>query len=402
MLSLSALPWMNLRGYPVRTGTLIVFSMLMTMTIFGGTLVIQGIEHGLRTVQSRLGADIMVTPAQADTDFDAQTFLVSAEPSYFYMEAATREKVAAIDGVEAASSQLFLASARASCCSGRYQVIAYDPSTDFTIQPWMSDAVGRTQLGDNEVIVGANVLANDPNNFQLFDNTLTVVGQFDPTGSNLDNAVYMNFDTAKMVIDSSLRKGLNKYSTLETDNIISTVMVKVKAGHDAEAVAAQISQQVPGVSVATSTNLVSGIAQSLDATSRTVTVLIALAWAVGLLMITLVFVLMIQERRREFATLIAAGAHRRMISGIIIREALAVNLLGGAGGIVVSGVLLVSFSGLVREGLGGGFLVPSVPTMALLALGALASVGFVALVSSWIALRYVTRMDASLALKEGE
>ena len=402
MLSLSALPWMNLRGYPVRTGTLIVFSMLMTMTIFGGTLVIQGIEHGLRTVQSRLGADIMVTPAQADTDFDAQTFLVSAEPSYFYMEAATREKVAAIDGVEAASSQLFLASARASCCSGRYQVIAYDPSTDFTIQPWMSDAVGRTQLGDNEVIVGANVLANDPNNFQLFDNTLTVVGQFDPTGSTLDNAVYMNFETAKMVIDSSLRKGLNKYSTLETDNIISTVMVKVKAGHDAEAVAAQISQQVPGVSVATSTNLVSGIAQSLDATSRTVTILIALAWAVGLLMITLVFVLMIQERRREFATLIAAGAHRRMISGIIIREALAVNLLGGAGGIVVSGVLLVSFSGLVREGLGGGFLVPSVPTMALLALGALASVGFVALVSSWIALRYVTRMDASLALKEGE
>ena len=402
MLSLSALPWMNLRGYPVRTGTLIVFSMLMTMTIFGGTLVIQGIEHGLRTVQSRLGADIMVTPAQADTDFDAQTFLVSAEPSYFYMEAATREKVAAIDGVEAASSQLFLASARASCCSGRYQVIAYDPSTDFTIQPWMSDAVGRTQLGDNEVIVGANVLANDPNNFQLFDNTLTVVGQFDPTGSTLDNAVYMNFDTAKMVIDSSLRKGLNKYSTLETDNIISTVMVKVKAGYDAEAVAAQISQQVPGVSVAASTNLVSGIAQSLDATSRTVTVLIASAWAAGLLMITLMFVLMIQERRREFATLIAAGAHRRMISGIIIREALAVNLLGGAGGIVVSGVLLVSFSGLVREGLGGGFLVPSVPTMALLALGALASVGLVALVSSWIALRYVTRMDASLALKEGE
>ena len=320
MLSLSRLPWMNLRGYPVRTGTLMVFSMLMTMTIFGGTLVVQGIEHGLRTTQSRLGADIMVTPAEADTDFDAQTFLVSAEPSYFYMDASAREAVAAVDGVEAASSQLFLASARASCCSGRYQVIAYDPATDFTIQPWMSDAVGQTQLGDNEVIVGANVLANDPNNFQLFDNTLTVVGQFDPTGSTLDNAVYMNFETAKKVIDSSLRKGLNKYSTLETDRIISSVMVKVAPGYDAEAVAAQIREQVPGVAVATSTMLVSGIAQSLDATSRTVTVLIGVAWGVGLLMITLMFVLMIVERRKEFATLIAAGAHRRMISRIIIHE----------------------------------------------------------------------------------
>ena len=371
MLSLSRLPWMNLRGYPVRTGTLMVFSMLMTMTIFGGTLVVQGIEHGLRTTQSRLGADIMVTPDEGDTDFDAQTFLVNAEPSYFYMDASTRKAVAAVDGVEAASSQLFLASARASCCSGRYQVIAYDPATDFTIQPWINDAVGQTQLGEDEVIVGANVLANDPDNFQLFDNTLRVVGQFDPTGSTLDNAVYMNFETAKKVIDSSLRKGLNKYSTLETDRIISSVMVKVAPGYDAEAVAAQIREQVPGVSVATSTKLVSGIAASLDATSRTVTVLIGVAWGAGLLMITLMFVLMIVERRREFATLIA-------------------------------GVLLISFSDLVRQSLGGGFLVPSLPTLALLALGALASVGLVALVSSWIALRYVTTMDASLALKEGE
>lgn len=266
----------------------------------------------------------------------------------------------------------------------------------------MNDAVGQTQLGENEVIVGANVLANDPDNFQLFDNTLRVVGQFDPTGSTLDNAVYMNFETAKKVIDSSLRRGLNKYSTLETDRIISSVMVKVAPGYDAEAVATQIREQVPGVAVATSTKLVSGIAQSLDATSRTVTVLISVAWGAGLLMITLMFVLMIVERRKEFATLIAAGAHRRMISRIIIREALAVNALGGIGGIVVSGVLLMSFSGLVRQSLGGGFLVPSLPTLALLALGALASVGLVALVSSWIALRYVTTMDASLALKEGE
>ena len=376
MLSRSRLPWMNLRGYPVRTGTLVLFSMLMTMTIFGGTLIVQGIEHGLRTVQSRLGADIMVTPAEADTDFDAQTFLVSAE--------------------------LFLATARASCCSGRYQVIAYDPATDFTIQPWMRDAVGRTQLGDDEVIVGANVLANDPNNFQLFDNTLRVVGQFDATGSTLDNAVYMNFETAKKVIDSSLRKGLNKYSTLETDRIISSVMVKVAPGYDAEAVGAQIHQQVPGVAVATSARMVSGIAQSLDSTSRTVAVLIGVAWGVGLLMITLLFVLMVAERKREFATLVAMGAHRRMISGIIIREALGVNILGGVGGIIISGVLLVSFSGLVDQSLGGGFLVPSALTLALLALGALASVGIVALVSSWIALRYVTTMDASLALKEGE
>ena len=98
MLSLARLPWMNLRGYPVRTGTLVVFSMLMTMAMFGGTMLVSGIDRGLRTVESRLGADIMVTPADAD-DFDPQAFLVGAEPSYFYMDETTRDQVAAVDGL---------------------------------------------------------------------------------------------------------------------------------------------------------------------------------------------------------------------------------------------------------------------------------------------------------------
>lgn len=353
MLSLARLPWMNLRGYPVRTGTLVVFSMLMTMAMFGGTMLVSGIDRGLRTVESRLGADIMVTPADAD-DFDPQAFLVGAEPSYFYMDEATRDQVAAVDGVEAASAQLFLATARASCCSGRYQVIAFDPATDFTIQPWISDTVGALDLGDMEVIVGANVGVADPENFSLFGNKLRVVAQFDTTGSTLDNAVYANFDTARILIDSSLDKGLNKYTTLDTGHIISSVMVRVAPGRDVDAVAADIQASVPGVSVTTSTTMVSGIARSLEATSRTVTVLVALVWGVGVAMITLIFVLMIVERKREFGTLIALGAHKGLIARIVVSEAVAVNAVGAGLGVLVSGVLITSFSGLVRQTIGRG------------------------------------------------
>lgn len=402
MLSLRRLPWMNLRGYPVRTGTLVLFSALMTMTIFGGTMLVQGIERGLATVQSRLGADIMVTPADADNDFDAQSFLVHAEASYFYMPTSTSEAVAAVDGVQSSSPQLFLASARASCCSGRYQVIAFDPGSDFTVQPWIADSVGQAQLGHMDVIVGANVSVYDTDNFALFGQRLHVVGKFDPTGSTLDNAVYTNFDTAKILIDSSLRKGLNKYTSLDTDDIISSVMVKVAPGRDVNAVAADIERSVPGVSVTTSTRMVSGIAQSLDATSRTVVTLIALVWGVGLLMITLIFVMMIIERKREFASLIVAGAHRGLVSRIILAESLTVNAIGGVVGIVISGVLIASFSGLVRQTIGTGFLVPPITTIALLALASLAAIAVVAVVASWISVRSIRAMDAGSLLKEGE
>ena len=398
MLSLARLPWMNLRGYPVRSGTLVLFSALMTMVVFGGTMLVTGIDRGLHTVESRLGADIVVTPADAD-DFDAQAFLVSPEPSYFYMDEGVRDEVAAVDGVESASAQLFLATARASCCSGRYQVIAFDPATDVTIQPWISDTAGDV---DMEVIVGANVGVADPENFSLFGNKLRVVAQFDTTGSSLDNAVYTTFDTARVLIDSSLDKGLNKYTSLDTDHIISSVMVRVAPGGDVDAVAADIEARVPGVSVTTSTTMVSGIAASLEATSRTVSALIAVVWGIGLVMITLVFVMMIVERKREFGTLIALGAHRGLISRVVALEAVTVNAAGAAVGVVVSGVLIASFSGLVRQTIGVGFLVPSLPVIAGLAVGALASMGVVALVSTWIALRALHTADASALLKEGE
>ena len=402
MLSLARLPWMNLRGYPVRSGILAFFSMLMAMVMFGGTMIVCGIDRGLGTVESRLGADIMVTPADASSDFDAQAFLVGAEPSYFYMDEGVAGEVAGVDGVGAASPQLFLATARASCCSGRYQVIAFDPATDFTIQPWISDTSGASSLGDMEVVVGANVGVSDPENFSLFGHRLRVVAQFDQTGSTLDNAVYANFDTARILIDSSLEKGLNKYTSLDTDHIISSVMVRVEPGRDVNAVASDIAARVPGVSVATSTTLVSGISRSLDNTSRTVTTLIALVWGVGLVMMTLMFVMMVVERKREFGTLLVVGAHRRRVPRVIAREAVILNAAGGALGILISGVLIVSFSGLVQQTIGIGFLVPSLAVIAALVALVLASTGLVALVSSWIALRCLNMADASALLKEGE
>ena len=402
MLSLARLPWMNLRGYPVRSGILAFFSMLMAMVMFGGTMIVCGIDRGLGTVESRLGADIMVTPADASSDFDAQAFLVGAEPSYFYMDEGVAGEVAGVDGVGAASPQLFLATARASCCSGRYQVIAFDPATDFTIQPWISDTSGASSLGDMEVVVGANVGVSDPENFSLFGHRLRVVAQFDQTGSTLDNAVYANFDTARILIDSSLEKGLNKYTSLDTDHIISSVMVRVEPGRDVNAVASDIAARVPGVSVATSTTLVSGISRSLDNTSRTVTTLIALVWGVGLVMMTLMFVMMVVERKREFGTLLVVGAHRHLVSRVIALEAVILNAAGGALGILISGVLIVSFSGLVRQTIGIGFLVPSLAVIAALVALVLASTGLVALVSSWIALRCLNMTDASALLKEGE
>lgn len=405
MISLKNLPWRNLRGYAGRTAALLLFSALMAVSVFGGTMMICGVRSGLETVRSRLGADIMVTPESAKNEFDAQTVLLKAEPGYFYMDSGILEEIRSADGVEAASPQLFLASAKAGCCSTRVQMIAFDPATDFTVQPWLKDAHVPGQMGLLDVVIGSTVdwtSAAQDDVIRFYDTECHVVGQFAPTGSTLDSAVYMNFDTCKALIQACREKGMFKYENLDADAVISSVMIRVKPGYDIESVADRIRHQVDGVSVASSAKMVSGIAESLKKVSGTVSVLIPVFWLLGVLMVVLIFTLMMNARGREFASLRAMGAGRGILSGIVIREAFLVNLWGGLIGIAAAAVFLYSFSGLITEMLGSGFVLPPIGQALLLGLLTMLSVMVAAVLSAWISVRKVNRMDAALVLKEGE
>lgn len=405
MLTRNTLPLRNLRGNGGRTAALLAFAALMAAAVFGGALLIGGVRGGLDTVTARLGADILVTPDSAKNDFDAQTALLQAEPGYFYMDASVADQVAALDGVERVSPQLFLASTKSGCCSARLQMIGFDPASDFTIQPWIADTTVTGDMGLMDVVVGSNVdwsSVSQNGTLRFYDSECRVIGQFAPTGSTLDSAVYMNFDTCKALIAACREKGMFRYENLDADRAVSAVLVRLAPGADAAAVAARINETIPGVTAVASTRMVAGIADSLRTVSAAVTALIALVWGLGLGLTVLLFVLMMGERRREFAGLRAMGMSRRMVSALVAREALTVSALGGLAGIGLSGLVIFSFSRLIGQGLGVGFLIPGAGQTALLAAAGLASVLAASALAAGIAAGRLHRMDVSLILKEGE
>lgn len=402
MLSLNKLPWKNLRGYAGRTLALIAFAILMTAASFEGTLLVRGVKEGLEAIRSRLGADILVTPADAKNEFDAQTVLLQAEPGYFYMDAGILEEIQSVPGVEKVSPQLFLASASSGCCSAKLQIIAFDPQTDFTIQPWIRESFGAQKMGLMDIIVGSNVTIYDDYIIRLYGNDCHVIGQFAPTGSTLDNAVYTDFETIKVLLQSSFDIGLNKYSPFDIDGVISSAAIKVQPNENIETIAEEIRNRIEGVSVVTSTNMISGIAASLAGISRTVNIFIILFWLIGLIMTLLIFSLMIHERKREFASLQAAGAGKNILRRIVTEEALIVFLSGGCLGIVLSGCIITSFRTLIEQKLGMSFLIPPAGQTILLGVFSLIAMTAAAGLTSFIASGQLTRMDACLILKEGE
>lgn len=403
MLTLKNLPVKNLNSYPGRTIAMLIFAGLMSAAVFGGMLIIRGLRQGLESVQSRLGADILVTPEDADNDFDAQTFLIQAEPGYFYMDASKLDQIRAVEGVETASPQMFLASATSSCCSAKLQIIAFDPDTDFTIQPWIRETFhGAQKLGKMDVIVGANVTVYDDHILRLYNNDCRVIGQFAPTGYSLDNAVYTDFETIKVLITSSFDTKLNKYQPFNTEDVISSVLVRVKNGYDAGDVANKIKNSVSGLNTTATKSMVSKIADSLSSISTSVHVFTIVILFVGALMTILIFLMMINERTREFASLRAMGASRNILSYIVIGEAVFINLLGGLIGIIASAVVIIGFSGVIREKLGIGFTPPSPRHIIIPAFFGIVVALLAAVAACLAAVKRVNRLDVSLVLKEGE
>jgi putative ABC transport system permease protein len=141
-MSLFQLALKNISGNSFRSGVVSLCALLVAAFALTTTLLMRGAENSLRLAIDRLGADIIVVPSGNQAKIESA--LLMGVPARFWMPQNNLDKIAAIPGVEAVSPQLYLDTLTgASCCSvSDMFMIAYDPLTDFTIQPWLEQKLG--------------------------------------------------------------------------------------------------------------------------------------------------------------------------------------------------------------------------------------------------------------------
>ncbi|MDR2375859.1 MAG: ABC transporter permease, partial [Treponema sp.] len=144
----------NLKAKPARTACLVVVAAILAFTLFGGSILALNLRQGLAAMTKRFGADLMVVPA--GTSEKAQSILLRGVISYFYFDEAIVDSVARTEGIACASPQFFLTSLAEGCCDAAVQLIAYDPATDFVVQPWMAEKYSRS-VEDGQVVVGSRI-----------------------------------------------------------------------------------------------------------------------------------------------------------------------------------------------------------------------------------------------------
>lgn len=135
-VTLAGLPLINLRRRPFRTVALIIVTAMLTVAFYGGSLLSLNLDNGLNSMQSRMGADLMVTPQ--NTANQAEALLTGSASSTFYFTNDIGDGVAKVDGVAESTVQTYISSLAASCCDEKVQIIGFNPGTDFVVTPWIS------------------------------------------------------------------------------------------------------------------------------------------------------------------------------------------------------------------------------------------------------------------------
>ena len=174
----------NLKNRPWRTAALAALTAFLAAAVFGGSVVVLSLRSGLRSLEARLGADIIVVPSEAQSKVSFQNMFLQGTTGAFYMDPSALDRVLETKGVEKAAPQTFLASLKADCCSAKIQVIGIEPELDFTVQPWIARSLTHG-LGDMDIAAGCKVEAGIGEIIRIYDQRCKVVARLEPTGTGL-------------------------------------------------------------------------------------------------------------------------------------------------------------------------------------------------------------------------
>jgi len=319
--------------------------------------------------------------------------LLTVQPTDETLDAAIVPRIAGIHGVARAAPQRQVKVA----IEGRgFNLIAFDPATDFTIQTWARDR-RPAPMGVTELLAGGRVPGKTGDTMSVCRRPMEIHGQLSRTGVGpVDDSYFITFDGLDFLAalcrrDAELSKGEHAAMCLPDylPGKVSAVLLQLAPNARAEQVKFAISQ-IAGVKVVEGNALLTSSRQALRSLLVGVAVFAAAGALALLILVSLLFTAIVQERLREIGLLRALGARPNHVVAMVLVEAGMITGLGGLGGIVLGFALLFASArslGFYFQNLGVPFGWPPVEALAAisaLVLAASAALGIAgALYPAW-------------------
>jgi putative ABC transport system permease protein len=398
-LKTSSMSLKNLRAKPVRTACLLVVVAILSFTLFGGSIIALNLWQGLDTMTKRFGADLMIVPK--GNSEKAQALLLRGESNFFYFDASIVDIIAGVEGVACASPQFFLTSLSADCCDEAVQLIAYDPATDFVVQPWIAEK-RHESISDDQVIIGTHIGMRSNGTVKLFNREYPVAAQLSKSASGYDTSIFMSMNTMRQLINNAHELKYNFLADNYKGDVISAVLVKADPARPSSLIAWDIRKQNEGVEVLISQGIFARIASTISGLVKYIHIFSIVLWALAIIVLSAVFSGIIHERKKEFAVLRILGATRKKLVGIVLNESFIAGIAGGCAGIVLAVLAVFPFSTYISEQLELPYLDAPLFYIILLVLGNLLLSAIVGPLSSLYSALRISKAETYFTMREGE
>lgn len=321
---------------------MISFVWALAMCLFVTSVLLDSFSDSLTKTLDRLGADIIVVPQ--DFKKEAADALFLGELNSFSFDRVWLGDLSQIEGIAAMTTQTYLTSLAADCCSSPTQMIVFDPQSDFIIRPWL-ESEGLGLPGKGQLYIGHKIIPPEPDKITFFGQDFEVLGRLELTNTGFDTCVFMTSETAQEIIDSKHYIEAFGKPEQRVEDIVSSVMIKGKPGSDLKTVARRINHTVDGAPIRAYTTLdmfsnFSDSVRSLGNYSHLILGLLVLLVAFSLFSI---FSITINERTKEFGILSILGVKQVSLATVIVLEAIFIGLSGSILGLLSAGAALSVF-----------------------------------------------------------
>ena len=294
----------------------------ISMSILGS------LKEGIKQTNEKMGAGMMIAASGNENIYEDAILSGGATQSSIpraYMD------ILEDSGIPY-TYQIYLKSLQAGCCSVPVQIIGYDPETDFIITPWIKSYTDNLK----GVVLGFGT-GYEGDTIKLFGTEYPVLARLDETGSGLDRTVYVPIQMINGMWKDSIRKGA-KYTYDDIDEIVSVYLIPRGYEEKAEELFRDkdVSLIYPGRFITDMEESISGINGLITASL----IVYGLMTGISLMMITN---LIMESRKKEFATYRLIGISINSLSGNIFLENLIICIGGCLSGLLMSVLLLSMF-----------------------------------------------------------
>ena len=329
----------------------------------------RALGEGIADSFSRMGADLVVVPRGTLVNLTAS--LLTVQPTDETLDAAVVPRLAAIEGVARAAPQRLV---RVMVEGRGFNLIAFDPATDFTVQTWAREQ-RPGPIGVTELLAGGRVAGKMGETLNGCRRPMEIHGRLARTGVGpVDDSYFITFAGLDFLAalcsqDTALRQNSDHEAMCLPDHEagkVTAVLLQLAPQARLEQVKFAVSQ-IAGVKVVEGNGLLTSSRQALRSLLVGVAVFSGIMALAILILVSLLFSAIVQDRTRELGLLRAMGARPNHVVAMVLAEAAMITGLGGLGGIVLGFALLFAFArslGFYFESLGVPFGWPSIELLA--------------------------------------